>query len=345
MSDMPETYVAGWHDEESVRKMTYNKFGSTGLNVSVLSLGTGGFCEQYGEYSLEDCRATLIKALKSGINYIDTAPWYGFGVSEEVLGKCLEGIPRKAYYVATKIGRYEFEPQLRFDFSAEKTRSSIETSLKKLGVDYIDVLQIHDVEFAPSLDYVFKEALPVLQDAVKSGTARFIGVTGYPVSTLAEFVSRAPIKMDMMLSYSRLTLIDSAFKKYFGAFEGLGLINAAALMMGLLTNGGPQWWHPAPESIKAACEKARNYCKEKNVELAKLAMYYAYQIPGPHTQLVGINTLSLLDSNLDVLFNGLNSVELEVLEYLKKNIFAKLTVTDWEGVEIKALSELLKKKQ
>lgn len=59
----------------------------------------------------------------------------------------MEGIPRKAYYLATKVGRYEKDPKLMFDFSAEKTRKSIETSLKRLGVDYIDVIQVNITNF------------------------------------------------------------------------------------------------------------------------------------------------------------------------------------------------------
>lgn len=81
-------------------------------------------------------------ALQTGINYIDTAPWYGQGKSEEIYGLALKNIPRSAYYIGTKIGRYELQQDKMFDFSAEKTRQSIEKSLALLGLDYVDVIQV-----------------------------------------------------------------------------------------------------------------------------------------------------------------------------------------------------------
>jgi len=339
---LPKTFVPGWHDKDAVGKMKYRTFGETGLQISELSLGTGGFSTLYGDFSVEECKTTLTKALKSGINYIDTAPWYGQGVSEETLGKCLKDIPRKAYYIATKVGRYEKDPKLMFDFSAEKTKESIKTSLEKLGLDYVDVLQIHDIEFAPSIDYLIRETLPALQEAVKEGKAKFIGVTGYPVKTLAEFVSKA--KVDMILSYSRLTLFDETLKQNIDKFEGLGIVNAAALAMGLLTNGGPQPWHPALQETKDVCEEAREYCKKRNVELANLAMKYVFGIKGPHTQLVGMNNMELLDSNLNAYYNDLSDLEKEVLTYLQNNVFIKLEEKQrhWEGVELSAREKTLK---
>lgn len=82
------------------------------------------------------------KAIKSGINYIDTAPYYGQGRAEEVLGMALKTVPRKAYYIATKVGRYEKDLVNRFDFSAKRTRESVEKSLKLLGIEYVDIIQV-----------------------------------------------------------------------------------------------------------------------------------------------------------------------------------------------------------
>lgn len=91
---------------------------------------------------MDEAIATVEKAVKSGINYIDTAPYYGQGRSEEVLGMALKNIPRSAYYVATKVGRYETTFERMFDFSAKKTRASIEKSLELLGLEYVDVIQV-----------------------------------------------------------------------------------------------------------------------------------------------------------------------------------------------------------
>lgn len=91
---------------------------------------------------MEEAIATVHKAIKSGINYIDTAPFYGQGRSEEVLGMALKGIPRSAYYIATKVARYENNYEGMFNHSAKKTRESVEKSLKLLGLDYVDVIQV-----------------------------------------------------------------------------------------------------------------------------------------------------------------------------------------------------------
>lgn len=78
---------------------------------------------------------------------------------------------------------------------------------------------MHDIEFAPSLDIVINETLPVLEEAVKQGKAKFIGVTGYPVSTLKECIEKSKTKIDMTLSYTRLSLFDNTLKEYLPYFQ------------------------------------------------------------------------------------------------------------------------------
>lgn len=83
------------------------------------------------------------QAIRGGINYIDTAPYYGQGRSEQFLGKALQGVPREAYYIATKVGRYETAPsEKQFDFSHDKTLESVNVSLNYLGLDYVDLVQV-----------------------------------------------------------------------------------------------------------------------------------------------------------------------------------------------------------
>lgn len=134
---------------------------------------------------------TIRTALKKGINYVDTAPYYGEGKSEEIIGKALKGVPRDSFYIATKIGRYTTDFDTMFDYSAKKTRESVEKSLKLLGVDYIDVIQIHDIEFVPTLDTILNEALPTLEQLKKEGKVRNIGVSAYPMGILKECIQKA----------------------------------------------------------------------------------------------------------------------------------------------------------
>ena len=84
----------------------------------------------------------------------------------------MKEVPRKAYYIATKVGRYELDILKMFDFSAQKTIESVDKSLRLLGLDYVDVIQVHDIEFAENIDQVLTETLPTLSRIVSQGKAR-----------------------------------------------------------------------------------------------------------------------------------------------------------------------------
>ncbi|XP_049843899.1 uncharacterized protein LOC126295443 [Schistocerca gregaria] len=338
---LPPTYVPGFHDEAAVKAMRYNDLGTTGLKVSHLALG-GGALGLYGDYPEEDAIAAVREAIRQGINYIDTAPFYGLGRSEEVLGKALKGIPRQAYYIATKVGCYTMDPRTMFDFSAQKTRESVAKSLELLQLDYVDVIQVHDVEFALNLDIIIQETLPALQELVAKGKARFIGITGYPLEPLREIIEKSgSVKVDTVLSYTRDTLIDDTLQQHLPFFKekGVGVICAAGTAMGLLSSAGPQPWHPASQELQDVCRAAADYCKERGVELARLAMHHALTREGQATHVVGINSTEILRSNLQILRDGLTSTEQEVLRDIRQKFFAKLPMHHWEGVELAKMRE------
>ncbi len=107
----------------------------------------------YSSVDESEAIKTVHEAIKKGINFIDTAPWYGHRKSEELLGRELKGIPRRAYYIATKIGRYESDVENMFDFSGKKTRESVKKSLELLGVDSIDVIQVYFYALGSFLEF------------------------------------------------------------------------------------------------------------------------------------------------------------------------------------------------
>ncbi|XP_053695542.1 uncharacterized protein LOC128743053 [Sabethes cyaneus] len=339
------TFVKGFHDEAIVSKMKFNRFGRTDLVVSEISLGAGTLSKLYGNLGETEGIKAVHLALKSGINYIDTAPWYGQGRSEEILGLALKNVPRQSYYLATKVGRYELEYEKMFDYSAKKTRESVEKSLNLLGLNCLDVVQIHDVEFAPNLDVIINETLPALEKLKAEGKLRYIGVSAYPIDVLKDLISRAPGRFDSVLCYCRNSLIDDTLKQFMPFFEAnkLAVVCAAGHGMGLLTNAGPQWWHPAPEQTKAVCKEASTYCQENDVELGKLAMYHFIQMKGPATFLCGMQRESLVALNLDAFYNGLNDKERNGLEYLNKNVFVKIECAHWEGIEVQKYWDEMKK--
>ena len=342
---LPPTYVEGFHDLEAVKAMEYRPLGKTGLLISKLSFGGGPLGCHYGTYDEEEAIEAVRQGIKQGINYIDTAPWYGQGRSETVIGKALKGVPRKAYYIATKVGRYELDFENMFDFSKEKIRKSFRKSLERLNLDYVDVIQVHDIEFAPSLDIILTQTLPELSIQVRDGKAKYIGITGYPVSILKECVEESNINISCILSYARYTLIDHTLTEYIPFFKSrnIGIINAAAPCMGLLTNNGPPAWHPASEQTKEICADAAKCCKDHDTELAKLALWHAVQCEDIATYLVGIQNLKQLYMNLEILKNGITEKEKRLLKEIQEKYLCKVTDKHWENKEVEIYWENMKK--
>ena len=259
--------------------MRYSSLGRTGLKLSAVSFGGSGYGNVYGRYDERAVINGLKYGLDCGINYIDTAPWYGQGTSESFLGKALSGMPRSKYFIGTKVGRYERDVHAMFNFTADKVKESIEESLRRLKLDYVDLLQIHDVEFAPSVEILLEETLPALEAVRDKGLCRYIGITGYPLPNLRDLIEKSHINVDSILSYCRLTLNDSSLVQEFNFYKSrnVGIINASPLAMGLLVQDPNvlQSWHPADEDIKAACNEAVKYCQQNGVDISHLAVNHS----------------------------------------------------------------------
>src|SRR5215469_3500874 len=155
--------------------LEYRTLGNTGLRVSALSFGASSLGGVFEPVDENTGIRTVHTALDLGINFIDVSPFYGYTKAETVLGKALKGIPRDRYYLATKVGRYG---DAEFDFSAARSKRSVDESLKRLGVNYIDIIQSHDNEYG-DLKQVVSETIPTLREVQHDGKARFVGVTGY----------------------------------------------------------------------------------------------------------------------------------------------------------------------
>lgn len=286
----------------------------------------------------EEAIETIREALARGINYIDTAYWYGQGTSEKILGKALKDVPRKAFYIGTKVGRYELDEKERFDFSAKKTRESVLRSLEYLGLDYVDIIQIHDVEFAPNIEVLLQETLPTLEELVKEGKAKYIGITGYPLDILKKYSEAFRGRIDVVLTYSRYNLIDDSLLEYMDFFqkENIGVICGSGHAMGLLTNDGPPSWHPASKETKEICRSASELCKANDIELARLAMDHFIRLEGAATFLSGMQNSKQLGENLGVYLNGLTDEEQSLKLRLIEEVFSQLKEKHWEGVEVTA---------
>lgn len=329
---LPPTFVKGFHYEDHVRRMEYRQLGRTHIFCSVLSLGGGTLCDMsYGKLDFDEAKKTVIEALKRGINYIDTAVYYGHGDSETNIGKILKDIPRQAYYIATKTCRYERTGPKQFDFSYERTMKSVDESMKRLGVDYIDLYQLHDVEFADNIDEVIDGAFKACLELKRQGKIRAIGINGYPLCVLKEGIIKGLGKFDTVLTYARYVLTDNSLLDYLPFFkeQNVGVVCAAVQAMGLLTNNGPPSWHPAKDELKAIAAEASEICRTNKVQLGKLAAYHAMQLSDKvvGTFLMGMEKMEYLDHNISACLDGLNQKEMEIYKMLIKRYEMKFYVT------------------
>mmetsp|Transcript_5734 Transcript_5734/g.12497 ORF Transcript_5734/g.12497 Transcript_5734/m.12497 type:complete len:462 (+) Transcript_5734:84-1469(+) len=303
--------------------------------------------------------------LNRGINLLDTAPWYGHGISEITVGYALDtlltdddehdddggnsaplnhlrrkrtgSLPRSRLIVNTKVGRYDANPLHQFDFSYDTTIQSIQRSLERMNCDYIDVIQLHDPEFAPSISLLKQETIPALVECKKRGWAKAIGLTGYPLEVQHQILvecqdlSGDGVVFDQSLVYCHNNLhdmslyCDPCFPSLKDELEGqeddgnitytqfcqkssIHLMAAAPLSMGLLTTAGPPPWHPAGHALKEGCAAAVKMCDFKGVNISSLALLYSLSQPEVGCTLLGMKDVREVDvaADLAIRFCGIN---------------------------------------
>ncbi len=277
--------------------MEYRKLGRTDLQVSILGFGTAPLGNVYGTTEPAEGKRAVHSAIESGINFFDSSPYYGLTLSEERLGEALVGW-RDKVVLATKCGRYGLDS---FDFSAARVTASVDESLRRLRTDHIDLFQAHDVEFG-DVDQVINETVPAMRKLQEQGKVRWIGITGYPLKTLRRIAEAVPV--DTILSYSRYNLMITDMDDVLTPFakeQGIGLINAAGLHMGMLTQAGPPAWHPAPPAVHVAARKVAELCAKRGVDIAQVAIRFCLDHSYVSSTLVGIGSEAQLKANLKLL--------------------------------------------
>jgi len=256
-------------------------------------------------YAMEEC----------GITLLDTAPWYGHGTSEVVIGWAMDDIlarvDRSKLVINTKIGRYEADPQKQFDFGKEATLASAQRSLERMKCQYINVLQLHDPEFAPSLEQLMTETIPALLECRDKGYCKALGITGYPLKVQYQILQRS-LELDaksgkiwdQSLTYGHYNLVDTSLLDQpmaqqsttsFAEFcqqNNVGILAAAPLNMGLFTQSALAEWHPAHQELRAACQKATSICVEHGVDITTLAIVFALSNPNIPCTIVGMKNVA-----------------------------------------------------
>ena len=258
--------------------------GQTGLRLPILSFGASSLGAEFRSVKVEEALDSVRVALDCGLNFIDTSPFYGRGMSEVLLGIALKGVRRDRYKLCSKLGRYDLA---HFDFSARRVAESVDVSLHRLGTDHLDIMLCHDIEFVP-MQQIVDETLPALRKIQKAGKVRFIGFSGYPMKIFRFILDQTDV--DCVLSYNQYTLQNTRFADEMIPYlqeRGVGIMNAGPFSARLLTNAPLPAWLKEPESVKAAARKAAAHCASRGVDIAKLALQFSLANPEITTTVTG----------------------------------------------------------
>jgi aryl-alcohol dehydrogenase-like predicted oxidoreductase len=261
--------------------MNYKELGNTGMYVSDLSFGASSLGGVFHEAKEAEGIEAVYAAVDNGINFIDTSPYYGYLKSEIMLGKALKNIERSRYYLSTKVGRYGKDGTNIWDYSAKRVTESVFESMERLNVDYIDLIEVHDIEFA-DLELICRETLPALVELREKGIVKHLGITNLTLSHFKYVIDHVSAgTVETVLSFCHYCLNDDALIDYLDYFgeKRIGVINASPFSMGLLTERGVPDWHPAPKPLRDICRKAAAYCRSKGKSIEQLAIQYAVGNP------------------------------------------------------------------
>ena len=262
--------------------MVYNEIGKTGMKVSNLGFGASSLGGVFHSIREEEGIEAVHTAVDNGINFIDVSPYYGHLKAETVLGKALKDIPREKYYLSTKVGRYGHNGVNTWDYSAKRAQESVYESMERLNVDYIDLINVHDIEFQGDMEgglqLIVDETLPALVELRDKGIVKHVGITDLQPENLKWVVEHAPEgTVESILNFCHYSLNDTLLADYLGFFEqhNVGVINASPFSMGLLSQRGAPDWHPAGKDLQRACAKAAAYCEEQGYPIDKLAIQFS----------------------------------------------------------------------
>ncbi|MEJ2631306.1 MAG: aldo/keto reductase [Acidihalobacter sp.] len=325
--------------------MEYVRLQHADLTVPRIGLGTwaiGGW--MWGGTDEQQAIDTIVSALERGISLIDTAPVYGFGRSEEIVGKALAAFGRRDEVVlATKLGlAWDDQGKVRRDSSPARIRQEIEDSLRRLGTDHIDLYQVH----WPDGAVPFEETARALEDLRREGKIRALGVSNYSPEQMDAFRDAAPLATDQP-PYNLFERGIEADVQPYCADKGIGIIAYGALCRGLLSGRmstersfqgddlrqfDPKFKQPRFAQYLQAVERLEAYAREHyGKRVIHLALRWLIDQPGVATALWGARRPAQLDPVDEVMGWSLNSTDMQAIDAILAEC-----VTDPVGPEFMA---------
>jgi aryl-alcohol dehydrogenase-like predicted oxidoreductase len=283
------------------------RLGRSELQVSAIAFGTWQLGGDWGATDEEAAVAAIRRAADRGINFFDTAQAYGFGASERLLAKALKGIPRDQVVIATKGG---LRPMAgggnERDASPDWIRRGVDSSLKALGTDYIDLYQIH----WPDPKAPFAETARALADLKAAGKIRHVGVSNYGAAQMAEFSRTLPVETLQPVYHVFRRDIEESVLPYTKAHD-IGVLAYGPLGHGLLsgaltpeTRFAPDDWRsksdvfqgePYRRNLRVVAALERFAQLELGTSVSRLAIAWVLANPAVQVAIVGTRNPKHID--------------------------------------------------
>ncbi len=302
--------------------MELRKFGSTDIKVTPIGLGTwvmGGW--MWGGADEQDAIDAIKVSLDGGVNLIDTAPIYGFGKSESIVGKALkETGKRDSIILATKFGlEWDENERIRRNTSKQRLLQEFEDSLQRLQTDYIDIYQVH----WPDKHTPAQETMETLRELYDKGRIRAIGVSNYTVEQIQESMQYAPVH-SLQPPFNMFEQEIKSDLLPFCCENNIATLTYGSLCRGLLTGkfskkstfqkGDLRKFDPkfkGDQFIKCltAVDKLKKIADAKNASMTQLALEWTIHQPGVTCALVGARNAKQAEQNITVLEREIFSTE------------------------------------
>jgi aryl-alcohol dehydrogenase-like predicted oxidoreductase len=310
--------------------MEYRAFGQTGLNVSAIGFGCWELGGSYGHFDDSEVIKAIHRALDLGINCFDTAQGYGFGNSERLLARGL-GARRKDIILVTKwgVGYNDALSDKGRDSRAARVKLAIETSLKHLNTDYVDVYLIH----WPDRRIPFDEPMRAMEDLVQEGKTRFVGVSNFKAAEIEACMQTRRVDVGQYGYH----LFDRRLEREVfptHARHGIGLMGYGSLAHGLLTGAfddnttfeSPDWRSRGvafnmplftkenfPRNLRAVAD-LQEIARRLGIEIYHLALAWVLSNPVLSVALVGARTAGEVDANMGALNVEFSQADLQAID-------------------------------
>jgi len=296
------------------------EIGTTGLMVARLGLGGASLGGMYRESSESEAIGVVAQLRDLGLNYIDTAPSYGYGLSEERIGKAVSGIPSEEYVLSTKVGKLVTDDgtpstdsifkgvgnrSVCRDFSRDGVLRSVESSLARLNIGRIDILYVHDPH-GDKADQAVEETFPALDELRAGGSVTAIGFATDAAALLSRFARECDV--DCFLSFSTYSLLDATARdELFPLCEekGISIILGAPFDSGILasdlSDGAKYRYCDAPPEILSRARSINAVCSRYGVPLKAAALQYGLRHPIVVTTIPGTRSPARLKENFEMI--------------------------------------------